>query len=129
MDKFVAINADVREGLSNSGLEIYPEDYNGDILTETRFARYVTLFSISSPSDHGRKTYQEGQLMVRLFGVAGYAGEGIYEDAGTLNNALEDQKFSNNTRFGKATMSVPQPDGDNQSLVMAIYSIPFTYYE
>jgi hypothetical protein len=129
MDKFLAINADVREGLAASGLEVYPEDYTGDILNENRFLRYSVIFPNSEAYDYDRKAVVEGMLMLRLFSEKGYGGHNSYVDAAALNSVFEDKQFNNKTFFSKSMLSQPQDDKENEALVMVIYSIPFTYHE
>ena len=129
MDKFTAVNSDVMSGLAASGLEVYPEDYSGNIANEKRFARYSVLMPTSYSYEYSRGAMVSGMLMIRLFSERGFAGKDSYTDAATLNTALESKLFSNNTRFGKSMLTQPQPDADNESLVMVVYSIPFTYYE
>lgn len=127
MDKYLAITEDIREALSNTSLEIYPEDYKGDISSENRFARYSILMPESEAIDFGRASRVEGMLMVRLFSAAGFAGADSYQDAATLNQTLEYKQFTNRTTFGSSMMAHPIIDSVNESLVMAVYSIPFTY--
>ena len=128
MDRFLAIEADVREALSGVDLELYPEDYSGNIVTEKRFARYSTLFSSSTAYNHHREPFTSGMLMVRLFSERGQAGKYCFTDAAKLNLALEDKIFTNKTRFGKGTLSTPSPDPANESLVLGVYSIPLTLH-
>lgn len=129
MDRFLAITADVRTALTTSTLEVYPEDYTGNVTNEKHFARYSLLLPSSSSYNFSGDPFTSGMLMVRLFSEKGYAGKVCYEDAVKLNLALENKVFTNNTKFGKAMLSGVNPDTENEALVMMVYSIPLTHYK
>jgi hypothetical protein len=129
MSKFTQIRADILTALASSGLEIYPEDYQGDIVNESRFARYSIMMPNTSSSDYDRNTMVEGALMVRLFCEAGRDGVNAYADANTLDAALENKSFTNGTRFQTSTLSNVRQDAENASLVFMVYTMPFTQYE
>lgn len=129
MNRYAAITADVRSALAASSIEVYPEDYRGNIVTENHFAKYSILLPDAEPYDYDRKVEVDGLLIIRLFCASGFAGADCYADADLLNSVMEDKQFNNTTRFGKSTMTTVSVDKDNESLSMAIYSIPLTYHE
>lgn len=128
-NKFETVIHDIGGALGGiSTVDIFPDDYQGDIPNETRFVRYSILFGVSDDLDHQRATELGGYLMMRIFSEKGYAGKTGYTIAGTLDAALEMKKLQRGTTLGKSTLTQPIEDDDNRTLVMMQYVIPFTLF-
>lgn len=111
-----------------TGVDIYPDDYKGNIANETSFVRYSILFGVSDDLDHQRATELSGYLVIRIFSEKGYAGKAGYTIAGTLDTNLEMKKLQRGTTLGKSTLSQPMEDEKNDTLVMMQYLLPFTLF-
>lgn len=126
-NKFETVINDIGGALADiSSVQIVPDDYQGDILNETSFVRYSILFGVSDDLDHQRATDLSGVLIMRIFSEKGYAGKIGYTTAGTLDTALENKKLQRGTTLGKSTLSQPNEDDDNSTLVYSRYTIPFS---
>lgn len=126
-NKFETVIHDIGGVLSSiSTVDIFPDDYQGDIPNETRFVRYSILFGVSDDLDHQRATDLSGVMIMRIFSEKGYAGKNGYTIAGTLDTALENKKLQRGTTLGKSTLSQPTEDDINSTLVYSRYTIPFS---
>ncbi|QGH74741.1 hypothetical protein DSS3PM1_00065 [Bacteriophage DSS3_PM1] len=128
-NKFEKVVSDIGEALGGiANVEIYPDDYQGNIQNETRFVRYSILFGVSDDLDHQRATELSGYLVMRIFSEKGYAGKTGYSIAGDLDDALEGKKLQRGTTLGKSTLTQPMEDEGNSTLIMMQYLLPFTLF-
>jgi len=127
-NKFKEVISDFGTVFNVISVDMYPDDYSGDIANDIRFVRYSVLFTNAEDYNHQRDTELSGLLIARIFSEKGYAASTAYDDAGTLDTALEGKRLPNGTTLGKSTLEQPIDDPANETLVFMQYQIPFTQF-
>lgn len=109
-------------------IEVYPEDYFGDIKNETEFCRVLLLPTNSYNIAHGAHKVLDGILKIRIFVKSGLGQKRHMEIADILDKYFENKTLTNNTKLETSYLNVVGLDTDNPALSSAIYSIPFKSY-
>ena len=126
MSKFQTIQLAVGSLMNATGLELYPEEYKGDIVTEGLFGRYSVSFNDQERSDYGDGSMIRGMITVRIFFERGGSSYPATQFADTLSATFDMHK--ENFSVDYSTLAQPTEDPDNEALSMAIWQASFTKY-
>ena len=109
-------------------IDIYPDNYQGVIDTETEFLRLNVLPSTSGYLAHGGNKNLSGLVAIKIFVKAVEGQSRIMEIADILDNNLQNKRLTNGTELSTSYINVEGLDPANKSLYSANYIIPFKIY-
>jgi len=113
---------------TSNNIDIYPDNYQGTISTETEFCRLNVLPSNSNQFAHGGVKDLSGLIAVKIFVKAGEGQSRIMAISDILDISLENKKLTNGTELATSYLNVEGLDPSNKSLYSASYIIPFKIY-
>jgi len=114
---------------TSNGIDIYPDNYQGAINTETEFCRLNVLPSSSANIAHGGTTKTlNGLVAVKIFVKAGEGQSRVMAISDILNISLQNKKLTNGTELATSYLMIDGLDSANKSLYSASYLIPFKIY-
>jgi hypothetical protein len=113
---------------TSNNIDIYPDNYQGTISTETEFCRLNVLPSSSSQFAYGGIKSLGGLVAIKIFVKAGEGQSRIVAISDILDISLENKKLTNGTELATSYLNVEGLDPSNKSLYSASYIIPFTIY-
>ena len=111
-----------------NNIEIYPDNYQGDINSENEFCRLTVLPSNSNHHSYGGSKQLEGLVIVKMFVKAGEGQSRLMAISDILDISLQNKSLSNGTKLGTSYLNVEGLDPSNKSLYSARYIIPFKLY-
>jgi hypothetical protein len=111
-----------------NNIDVYPDNYQGTISTETEFCRLNVLPSSSDQLAHGGIKSLNGLIVVKIFVKAGEGQSRIMAISDILDINLENKKLANGTELATSYLNVEGLDPYNKSLYSASYIIPFKIY-
>lgn len=127
MSKFKDIQLLIGGLISSSGLELYPEDYKGNIVNEDLYGRYSFSVNNQERIDYDTSSSLDGILFIRIFFNSGEGSLVASEFADTLSNTFDRYK-ADSFSFDYSTISQATEDPDNENLSMITWQITFTKY-
>jgi len=116
------------ETWTSNNIDIYPDNYQGTISTETEFCRLNVLPSSSNQFAHGGIKSLNGLIAVKIFVKAGEGQSRIMAISDILDISLENKKLTNGTELATSYLNVEGLDPSNKALYSARYLIPFKLY-
>jgi hypothetical protein len=116
------------EAWTVNNIEVYPDNYQGDINTESEFCRLNVLPSNSSINVYGGNKILEGMVAVKIFVKAGEGQSRVMAISDILDTVLQNKRLINGTELATSYLNVEGLDPSNKSLYSALYIIPFKIY-
>ena len=111
-----------------NNIDIYPDNYQGDIVNENEYCRLSVLPSSSDHFSYGGNKQLEGLVIVKIFVKAGEGQSRLMAISDILDISLQYKRLTNGTELGTSYLNVEGLDPSNKSLYSARYIIPFKRY-
>jgi len=116
------------ESWATQAIEIYPDNYQGDINNENEYCRLSVLPSNSKQLAYGGSKQTGGIIIVKIFVKAGEGQSRLMAISDVLDIYLQNKHLTNGTELGTSYLNVEGLDPANKALYSARYIIPFTLY-
>lgn len=114
--------------MATQAIEIYPDNYQGDINNENEYCRLSVLPSNSKHLAYGGSKQTGGIIIVKIFVKAGEGQSRLMAISDVLDIYLQNKHLTNGTELGTSYLNVEGLDPANKALYSARYIIPFTLY-
>lgn len=130
---YTSLLEDISSVLSSSnfiagGLEVYPDDYDGDINNETEFCRVNILPTNSFNIAHGAVKILDGVIIFTIYTKAGEGQLRVMQLSDFLDDFFQNKKLSNGTELGTSSLTGGGLDTKNKTLYSIRYTVPFKIY-
>lgn len=112
----------------NTGVKVYPENYQGDTSDALPFMRLTIIPGKASWDSFSLQKKLSGVMILSIFVDNTSGDKDLYSMAELLNSYFQGKTLTNGTQFGPSTVSAIGIDTANSSIYRGDYSIQFTSY-